>query len=527
MHITSHAPSFPSVPRGAVAVAVATLLAAASFGAAAQAARSSEARVLIGFKPGAAAGVQNAVARSGGRVTVDLSEVRAMAATLPRAAIAALAKNPNVEYVEDDQPRRALALTRPSKAPYELGQLVPYGIPMVQADLVSDAAAANMKVCIVDSGYDAAHEDLAGNIASGRNYTTSGQWYTDELGHGTHVGGTVTAVNNPNLGVVGVLPNRFVSLHIAKVFDVEGTASTSTIDRAALDCVRAGAKIISMSLGGEDSSQTEARVFQRIADEGVLSIAAAGNDGNTLVSYPGGYPTVMSVAAVDENGAWASFSQYNATVEISGPGVGVLSTVPTGTGRDPTLTVGRTSYASIPMEGTPAGSATAPLANFGLGTAVDAAMAGKICLIQRGTISFAQKVVNCQASGGVAAVVYNNVAGDLNGTLGTTVTSIPSVGVTDTAGADLLQQVGQTASLTILATNYGYNNGTSMATPHVSAVAALAWSHHPQCTAQQIRASLTKSAKDLGAKGRDDKTGWGLVQAKAAIDRIASLGCGK
>jgi subtilisin family serine protease len=206
--------------------------------------------------------------------------------------------------------------------------------------------------------------------------------------------------------------------------------------------------------------------------------------------------------------------------------VGVYSTVPTGTGREPTLTIGRSGYASVPMEGTPAGTANAPLANFGQGTAVDAAMAGKVCLIQRGTVSFAEKVVNCQASGGVGAIVYNNVDGELNGTLGTTVTNIPSVGVTAADGADMLGQLGQTANLSIAATDYGYNNGTSMATPHVSAVAALAWSHHPQCTAQQIRATLTKSAKDLGAKGRDDKTGYGLVQAKAAIDRIASLGCG-
>jgi hypothetical protein len=57
-------------------------------------------------------------------------------------------------------------------------------------------------------------------------------------------------------------------------------------------------------------------------------------------------------------------------------------------------------------------------------------------------------------------------------------------------------------------------------------VAALAWSTHPQCTATQIRSSLNRSAKDLGTPGRDDKTGHGLVQAKAVIDRIAKLGCG-
>ena len=65
-----------------------------------------------------------------------------------------------------------------------------------------------------------------------------------------------------------------------------------------------------------------------------------------------------------------------------------------------------------------------------------------------------------------------------------------------------------------------------MATPHVSAVAALVWSYYPTCTGAQIRSSLTKSAMDLGTVGRDTKFGFGLVQAKAANDRIASLGCG-
>jgi hypothetical protein len=66
-----------------------------------------------------------------------------------------------------------------------------------------------------------------------------------------------------------------------------------------------------------------------------------------------------------------------------------------------------------------------------------------------------------------------------------------------------------------------------MATPHVSAVGALVWSYHLACTAEEIRGTLDKSALDLGAPGRDGHFGFGLVQAKAAFDRIATLGCGK
>ena len=87
-------------------------------------------------------------------------------------------------------------------------------------------------------------------------------------------------------------------------------------------------------------------------------------------------------------------------------------------------------------------------------------------------------------------------------------------------------QIGQSATVAVTPSSYAYFDGTSMATPHVSAVAALVWSYFPTCTGNQIRVSLTRSALDLGAPGRDDKFGYGLVQAKTAYDRIVNLGCG-
>ena len=69
-------------------------------------------------------------------------------------------------------------------------------------------------------------------------------------------------------------------------------------------------------------------------------------------------------------------------------------------------------------------------------------MSGKICLIQRGTLTFAEKVTFCETSGGLGAVIYNNAPGNFNGTLGDTVTHIPSVSASDTDGADLLTRLG-------------------------------------------------------------------------------------
>jgi subtilisin family serine protease len=503
---------------------------AVAFAGNASAAAPDTTRVIVAFKPGAKAAVKSMVAAAKGSVKHEIYNMNAMAVEVPTVALKGLENNPNVEYIEEDVIRKPFALTTPSTGtPYALGQKVPYGIKLVQADQLPDSSTANRKVCIIDSGVDFNHEDLKDNGANvtGEYDSGTGWWYTDETHHGTHVFGTIAGVNN-GTGVVGVNPNKQLKLHIVKVFGANGAWTySSSLATAANKCGAANANVITMSLGGGARSITEQKAFDSLVSKGVLVIAAAGNDGNATTSYPAGYTSVMSVGAVDENKAWATFSQYNNDVEIAGPGVSVLSTVPMGTGQDPVLSVGASTYAPTAMEGSPVRTATAALADFGIGDQVNTAVSGKVCLIQRGTVDFATKVLNCQNSGGVGAVVYNNVAGPLAGTLGTTVTNIPSVGASDTEGAAMKNQLGQSATVGVQASNYAYFDGTSMATPHVSAVAALVWSYFPTCTGAQIRTSLNNSALDLGTAGRDTKYGYGLVQAKAAYDRIVSLGCGK
>ncbi|MDX1444219.1 MAG: S8 family serine peptidase, partial [Gammaproteobacteria bacterium] len=184
------------------------------------------------------------------------------------------------------------------------------------------------------------------------------------------------------------------------------------------------------------------------------------------------------------------------------------------------------TYGGLAMEGSPAGDVTGTLVDCGLGESACAGAAGNVCLIQRGNISFADKVLNCEAGGGVGAVIYNNEAGALSGTLGETVTSIPSIGVSDTDGATLLGEVGNSANVFIGTGNYAYFNGTSMATPHVSGIAGLVWNHFSNCSAADIRGALNATAIDLGDAGRDNAFGYGLVQARAAYDYLATNGCG-
>ncbi|RUO63799.1 PA domain-containing protein [Pseudidiomarina planktonica] len=488
---------------------------ALTIAAAAQAQPEKE-RVIIGFKAGSAAQVERAVNAAGGKKEVDLQRFGAVAVSVPTQALKGLQNNPNVLYVEEDTRRQLLSTE------FEPGK--PYGIEMVQADLVSDGVAGNRKVCIIDSGYDLGHPDLQSSGVDGVFDSGTGNWYTDENGHGTHVAGTIAALANGE-GVVGVMPNNNINLHIVKVFGADGWSYSSSLVAAAEECANYGANVINMSLGGSRANRTEDRAFTQLNNEGILSIAAAGNDGNTRDSYPASYDAVVSVAAIDANEVVASFSQQTAQVELAGPGVSVLSSVPRGTGERTELTVSGIAYNALAMDGTPKASATGNVVDCGLGEQTCTGATGAVCLIERGNISFAEKVQACEAGGGVGAVIYNNEAGPLLGTMGEVVTSIPSVGVSDTDGATLLSEVGNSATVAVEASDWAFFDGTSMATPHVVGVAALVWSHFPECSNNDIRSALNASAKDLGATGRDNAYGHGLVQTQGAVDYLTANGC--
>ncbi|WP_040788333.1 S8 family serine peptidase, partial [Massilia niastensis] len=231
-------------------ICLSALVAAGMFGNA-QAAAPDTTRIIVSFKPGAAALLKSTVGALKGSVKHEIFGMNAMAVEVPAVALKGLENNPNVEYIEEDVVRRPFALTSPSTGtPYASGQLVPYGIKLVQADQLSDAGAGNRKVCIIDSGYDRNHEDLSANSVTGEYDAGTGWWYTDENHHGTHVAGTIAAINNSGVGVVGVNPNKQLKLHIVKVFGKDGWAYSSTLTSAANKCGAAGANVISMSLGG-------------------------------------------------------------------------------------------------------------------------------------------------------------------------------------------------------------------------------------------------------------------------------------
>ncbi|MGH2713242.1 MAG: S8 family peptidase [Thermoleophilaceae bacterium] len=203
------------------------------------------------------------------------------------------------------------------------------------AGLGAFPASGGVKIGIVDTGIDQTHPDLSGktvNCADSVGGTLVEGTCVDDNMHGTHVAGTIAARANNGTGVTGVAFNA--SLAICRALrTAAGTGLTSDVANCINWTHTRGAKVISMSLGGGASTTLKnavANAWNGGAANGSVLVAAAGNDGDSTVNYPAGYPEAVSVAATDHNDARASFSNTNADVEIAAPGVSVLSTIPGG-----------------------------------------------------------------------------------------------------------------------------------------------------------------------------------------------------
>ncbi len=490
-------------------------------------------RVWIEYLPGKGAMVRNTVLGAGGEIHHEFDRIDAMAVTVTARWANRLAKDPNVVSVAPDALRYPAADPVPAVDPSE-EQVMPFGIERVQAPLVWDEGITGegVTVCIIDTGLYWEHEDIDENyVLGGESQDPDSEWYEDGYGHGTHVAGTVSAADN-DVGVIGVSPGK-VTLYMVKVFGQDGLwTSSSDLVAAAYTCADNGADIISMSLSGSAGPNAERKAFDELYYEfGILSVAAASNDGNRQKAFPASYDSVISVAATDIDNVVADFSNQNRWVELAAPGVGVLSTVPYIP--DSWLYVGEEAFQGNPMEFSPYGEVTGELADGGFCLPTDTAgdWAGKVVLCSRGDATFAEKVAKVMEGGGAAAVIYNNAEGLFSGTLGAAGDWIVAISLSQADGQAAIAYLGQEATVKSAApipgSSYEAWNGTSMATPHVAGVAALLMSANPDWTNVQIRDAMDMTALDLGEPGRDIAYGYGLVQAYDALQYLLNMGPGQ
>ena len=235
--------------------------------------------------------------------------------TLSDRAFLALSRNPNVKSIE-------------SEVIFTINEdIIEWGIAKVEAPKAWEQGytGAGVKVGIIDTGI-ALHDDLI--IAGGANFVDTASSFYDDNGHGTHVAGTVAALDN-GIGVIGVAPQ--VQLYAIKVLNSEGSGYLSDIIEGIDFAISAQLDIINMSLGTSTDSPALHTAVDAAYNHGILVVASAGNSGKRVITvdnvgYPAKYDSAIAVAATDVNNLRATFSSTGPAVEVAAPGVYVRST---------------------------------------------------------------------------------------------------------------------------------------------------------------------------------------------------------
>ncbi len=291
---------------------------------------SRQVRKIILFEPGVAPDrVRSIVEECGGKLRKSLPIVNGAACVFPEEATAMslLSRAGEVAWVEDDFiiPIAGACFFVPKPRPRPRKQTVPWGITRVRApEAWGSATGRGVRVAVLDTGIDMSHPDLKANIEGGFDCINETTDVVDDNGHGTHVAGTIAALDN-DFGVVGVAPEA--RLYAVKAFDSRGQGQVSDIVQGMEWCMTNRMQIINMSFGTPDSSKALTMAIDKAAQAGAVMVAAAGNDGRRdSVLYPARDPNVIAVAASTRDDRIASFSNSGEQVAVAAPGEDIYST---------------------------------------------------------------------------------------------------------------------------------------------------------------------------------------------------------
>lgn len=352
--------------------------------------------ILVQFKPGASAQTQASVhAANKANVLQSIRGLDVDRVTAPKGCEIAQCNrykgNKAVEYAEPNYLAQVMD-TVPSDPLFASDQ---WDMTKIQAPAAWDITTGSDQVivAVVDTGVDYNHPDLASRMLPGYDFYSNDSNPMDEYGHGTMAAGVVGACSNNATGVAGV--TWTCKLLPLKTADATGSSPYSCITSAITYAADHGARVATVSLGGNASSITLQNAVTYAYQKGCLVVAAAGNQYAATVVYPAACDNAIAVGATDSSDAWYSYSNYGSTLDISAPGY---------------------------------------------------------------------------------------------------------------------------AYTTALGGGYGAFGGTSAATPHVAGVAALLFSVNPSLTPDQVTAMLEQSADDINTPGWDQYTGFGRVNAFAALN---------
>ncbi|AGH95269.1 S8 family serine peptidase [Pseudobdellovibrio exovorus] len=449
---------------------------------------------------------------------------------------------------------------------FKAGDATPWGILAVNAgDAWSDSGAGvNSRVLVLDTGVDEDHPALSENFEKGKNFVagTDGRVdetdYTDRDGHGTHCAGTVLGVYNERTGFTGVAPKA--KLLAGRVCGEQGCSNIAVAEGINWG-IEENVDVISMSLGGPGGSAMQRQAVENADRQGISVVAASGNGAAEQnyspdktnpkcgaggffspnlcgVSFPAAFPTVVAVGALKSDLERADFSQWGPELDITAPGAAVLSSIPVGSGRDSVVEIEvndsnkdaavkrrikSAGFSGTELFQTPIFKTLVAIPGMGRTTDYEGLdVEGKLVLISRGEITFAEKVKNAITAKAAGVLIYNNAPGLIQGSLGEdgTLLNIPVVMIEQADGVALAEglQGGATVwtAVSLVPADYAQFDGTSMATPHVAGVVALMKSANKKLTPAQVRSILSETARPLSPNDTN-QFGAGLVQADIAV----------
>jgi len=180
-------------------------------------------------------------------------------------------------------------------------------------------------VAVLDTGIDQNHEDLNGKVAVEVNFTDS-LIPGDVYGHGTHVAGIIAANSKNGIGIIGMAPES--QLMNVKIADDKGRCQASAVAKGIIWAVNNGANVINISVELEKPSPELESAVNYAWGQGVVIVAAAGNEGSQSPVYPAGYENCMAVAATRQDDTLAPLSNYGDWVDVAAPGFNIYSTLP-------------------------------------------------------------------------------------------------------------------------------------------------------------------------------------------------------
>jgi len=176
-----------------------------------------------------------------------------------------------------------------------------------------------MTIAIIDTGIDLEHPDLKANLIEGANLVNPGELPQDDNGHGTSVAGVIAASGNNGIGISGIVWNA--KIMPIKALDQNGDGTEQDLGEAILYAIKNNAKIIVLSVGLHRYSPYMQDIVNYAESQGVLLVAAVGNDGvkfgsKAAIKYPAAYPTVLAVGGVKPNNTVEPRSNTGTEIDI-------------------------------------------------------------------------------------------------------------------------------------------------------------------------------------------------------------------